>query len=389
MYGSRYLTELGHEAGSWSERTWSGNDRPKGMSKKDPAYNAPHYYTSTLTRKVIPRVSVSVDVNYPWEPRKWVVQPPGNTVGSLYGLPNFPPDPWDANATLELVSKLRTKVNDGSANIGVTIAEMGETLDTIASISRRVAKLTFDTIRDLDDKIPSKRRLAYLAKKYGRKALRKGVFKKSASQYLEYRYAVMPALYDLDAHCETLANLNNKKAVTRKQTGKILTDRRPPGKSAPASFGEATTTHRAYVRAFLSEEPNRLLSYTGVADPAAILYEKFPLSFVLDWFVPVNNFLAAVDFWRRNSGTFVVTHVLEQTCSGFWYIYPENGQYNQVWEPDPGFSYRKLWMERTVNTELQIPYPNLDRRIGKSMTSLKHALDAVSLFVVPGLKGRY
>jgi len=148
-------------------------------------------------------------------------------------------------------------------------------------------------------------------------------------------------------------------------------------------------THKCYIRAILKDEPNRLLSYTGLADPASVLWERTPLSFVADWMLPVGDFLAAVDFWRRNEGVFVVTHVQEWTCAGIPQVLPSNGRPRFTWEPQSGFSYRDLKMERTVNTELQIPYPSLDVEVGKSLTSLKRTLDAVSLFANPALKGRY
>jgi len=153
-------------------------------------------------------------------------------------------------------------------------------------------------------------------------------------------------------------------------------------------MGRPTRAHKAFIRATLKTEPNRWLSYTGLADPATILWERTPLSFVVDWMLPVGDFLAAVDFWRRNEGTFVVTHVQEWTCFS-WTVVPDPDGSSQSWTATGGYSYRELRMERTVNTELQIPYPSLNLTIGKSATSLRRTLDAVSLFVIPGLKGRY
>ena len=105
--------------------------------------------------------------------------------------------------------------------------------------------------------------------------------------------------------------------------------------------------------------------------------------------LPVGDFLAAVDFWRRNEGTFVVTHVQEWTCFSWTPVTPPEGDTGQLLTAASGYSYRKLEMKRRVNTELQIPYPSLNLTIGKSATSLRRTLDAVSLFVIPGLKGRY
>lgn len=335
------------------------------------------------------------DRNSPWKPSIWVPANPGATSESLYGLPPFPPDPWTSNDDLALIAKLREKVNSGRANVAVTIAEMGETVHTIGSLSRRVAKLTMDAAikaADVGERVTSPRHFAKIAKAVGRKALRqqlrRGPFKRAANGWLEYRLAVYPALMDIGNHCESLANLQNKKNTTRFTAGRVTRDVRISPNFPPAMWGPAEGIHRCYIRAILKDEPNRWLSYTGLADPASVLWERFPLSWVVDWMLPVGNFLAAVDFWRRNEGVFVVTHIKEQVCAGFYPVLDSRG-YNQTWEPQSGFSYRALEMERSVNTELQIPYPSLDVEVGKSLTSLKRALDAVSLLTNPALKGRY
>lgn len=336
------------------------------------------------------------DRNYPWPPRNWETANPGATSQSLFGLPSFPADPWTSNDDLALIAKLREKVNSGRANAAVTIAEMGETIQTIGSLSRRVAKLTMDAAikaADVGERVTSPRHFAKIAKAIGRKALRqqlrRGPFKRAANGWLEYRLAVYPALMDINNHCESLANLQNKKNTTRFTAGRVTRDVKTSPNAPPAMWGAATKIHKCYIRAILKDEPNRWLSYTGLADPASVLWERVPLSWVVDWMLPVGDFLAAVDFWRRNEGVFVVTHVQEWTCAGFYPVLPSDGQYNQTWEPQSGFSYRRLEMERTVNTELQIPYPSLNVEIGKSLTSLKRTLDAVSLFTNPALKGRY
>lgn len=377
--GSRYLTLSGAEAGSWKTKSWSGGDRPKGARPGSPEYLAPHSYRCSILEKRIPEVRVITDKNYPYLPRKWEPEDPGATSQSLFGLPPFPADPWTSNDDLALIAKLREKVNSGRANVAVTIAEMGETIDTIGSLARRVAKLTEAAAAKAADvgRAKSPRHFAKIAKAIGRKALRQQLrrnpFKRAANGWLEYRLAVYPALMDIRNHCESLANLHNKKNTTRFTAGRVSRDvlmwRGYP-------WGPSTTSHKCYIRAILKDEPNRWLSYTGLADPASVLWERIPFSWVADWMLPVGDFLAAVDFWRRNEGVFVVTHVIEQTCVGF---HPAPSS-SQMFEPQSGFSYRSLKMERKVNTELLIPYPSLNVAIGKSLTSLKRTLDAVSLF---------
>lgn len=385
--GSRYLTSLGMEAGTWKTKIWSGTDRPKGARPGSPEYSAPHYYQCSVMEKSIPEIRIMNDRNYPYPPRDWESVHPGHTSQSLFGLPSFPADPWTSNDDLALIAKLREKVNSGRANVAVTIAEMGETIDTIGSLARRVAKLTEDAaakVADVRGKVRSPRHFAKIAKAIGRRALRKQLLsnplKRAANGWLEYRLAVYPALMDIRNHCESLANLQNKKNTTRFTAGRISRDVKLSPNAPPVMWGPATTAHKCYIRAILKDEPNRLLSYTGLADPASVLWEKIPFSWVVDWMLPVGDFLAAVDFWRRNEGVFVVTHVQEWTCVGCHPVLPSNGQYSQTYEPQSGFSYRYFKMERKVNTELPIPYPSLDVAVGKSLTSLKRTLDAVSLF---------
>lgn len=377
--GSRYLTASGFEAGTWRTKEWTGRDRPKGARPGSPEYLAPHYYRCSILEKSIPEVRVMKVVNHPELPQKWEPGDPGATSTSLFGYPPFPSDPWTSNDDLALIVKLREKVNSGRANAAVTIAEMNKTIQSIGSLARRVAKLTMDaaaTAADVKGRVRSPRHFAKIAKAIGRRALRRQLrrnpFKRAANGWLEYRLAVYPLLMDIGNHCESLANLQNKKNTTRFTAGRVSRDVLL-WKNSP--WGPSTMTHKCYIRAILKDEPNRLLSYTGLADPASVLWEKIPFSWVVDWMVPVGDFLAAVDFWRRNEGVFVVTHVREWTCVGF---HPVN-RTTMTYEPLSGFSYRQLELERTVNTELQIPYPSLNVEIGKSLTSLKRTLDAVSL----------
>jgi len=327
-----------------------------------------------------------VDNNYPGLPSDWQPAAPGATSQSLVGLPPFPADPWTPSDDLALIAKLREKVNSGRANVAVTIAEMRETIDSIGSISRRLAKLTTDAAAkaaDVRRSARSPRHFAKIAKAIGRRALRKQLLsnplKRAANGWLEYRLAVYPLLMDIRNHCESLANLQNKKNTTRFTAGRVSRDVTPPSPKSSVVWGPATTVHRSYIRAILKDEPNRLLSYTGLADPASVLWEKIPFSWVVDWMIPVGDFLAAVDFWRRNEGVFVVTHVQEWTCAGVRQGPSYYGRHSLTWETLSGFSYRGLELRREVNTELLIPYPSLNVEIGKSLTSLKRTLDAVSL----------
>lgn len=394
-YGSATGTDPYWE-GHQTQLYWTGVDRPKGT--KDPVELVrPHPFWKTVLERRQHRLSATINPGYtyhpPYNPEYWINAeewwPNGVFPEAIYGLPPQVPDPWSSNDDLALLVGLKEQVVGGSANVAITIAEMGETLNSLASVTQRLAKLTEDARRS-GPKKTTWYKAQSLAKKYGRKIYRNGIGKTLKDGWLEYRYAVMPLMYDIDAHCQTLANLHNRPQRNRfRKVRRVFDIDTSYNPNACVRWGPRKTLHSCRVVADIKSGPAKYLVYSGVSDPASVLWERIPYSFVADWILPVGDFLSAVDFVRKFEGEFVFTHKVERSCQGIFACPDDKG--HEFWRFSNGgdYLYRYLTIDRQVTSSPPVPYPSLDLAIGKSKTSLKRALDAVSLFAYPRLKAGY
>lgn len=370
--------------GEISSKTWSGVDRPSnyqtGVKDRLEQYasrsarkrleNEPHPYQMTFSKENSPMITVQPytywGISEGWKPNGPSYE---TTVPAVFGRGATPADPWSSNDDLQLLVNLKDQVHGGSANLAVTIAEMRETVNTLGQLAKGVSDLllhaaTFESL--------SGRRRKRYAQNFVRRVSRNLPIKKAGDYWLAWRYAIRPALMDIDQQCQMLANINNRTTSNRFRA------RHMKSEGSKWFGGTALVKHQAAAVVFVTTKANDMLVWSGVSDPASVLWEKIPYSFVVDWMLPVGNFLAAVDFWRKTEGTFVLTHKVTRTVNGCF-----GNEGNAVVSGGGGYSYTQIHLNRTVTSNPAVPYPSLDLEVHKSKLALKRTLDAVALFGLP------
>jgi len=404
VYGNRFLDRLGTFAGSWTEKTWTGGDRPpaarrislSGMTREEKRlyfYTArrvrraapfePHAYSCTITNRTNPLIT------YVNVPGKWEVSNPHGSQGA-FGLPSFPPDPWTDNHHLSLIANLRDKVVGGGFNLSVTIAEMGQTAQFIGDVARRINRLDKvwkRAVRKRYSRGPGSVKLlpSGLIINSGKRSIRISapeIIGTLRDDWLAYQYAVKPLLGDIRNACETLANINNRKKTTRFSAHLREVVSAPGNSNDFWNGGTSTVTSGERIVAYISDGPNILLEASGILNPEVVLWEKIPFSFVADWFLPVGDFLKAVSFWRNWEGQFVVTRKVHK-------VNPSYGGSGSVYTVSGGTqSYSQLSLTRTVQSQLVIPYPKL-QGLGQANHDLRHAISGVALLLSGGQTREY
>jgi len=253
--------------------------------------------------------------------------------------------------------------------MAVTIAEMRETVNTIGQLAKGVSDLMLHAVTY--ESLSGRRRKRY-AQNFVRRVMRNAPIRKAGNYWLAWRYAIRPALMDIDQQCQMLANINNRTSVHRFRARHKTSD-------SGEWCGAATSIkHEAAAVVFVTTKANELLVWSGVSDPASVLWEKIPYSFVIDWMLPVGNFLSAVDFWRKTEGSFVFTHKVTRSVNGCF-----GNEGNVVVSGGGDYSYTQISLNRTVTSNPTIPYPSLNLEVHKSMLALKRTLDSVALFGLP------
>lgn len=197
--------------------------------------------------------------------------------------PSFPTYTIDSIARATVRNKALIKLKDQKVNLSVALAE-----------SVKTYKMVRDTIMDL-------RRIA-LDLRRGRNPFRGPLFSKSiASRWLEVRYGWTPLVKDIGGTVAWLDKyLNGSRAGLRCSVGSSVTQSYPASRSNGITYCPAHTwvsNERADVRwkgryyYKCEDDAYFLLNDLGYQDPLVIAWELVPYSFVIDWLIPVGNYL--------------------------------------------------------------------------------------------------
>lgn len=361
-------------------RTWSGSD--------DPAKKAENPYTCENIR-----------YNKLWCPQ--IRKSNGQDDGYFYGpyetkgtKPAFP-----ADSELQLLGKIANEIRGHSFNLGVFIAELPQSLDLVKSSTLAVASM-FRAVTKRDPYLLMQS-VAHLtggsniAKKFNRD---KGLWKRLStsdvsSTWLSIQYGWKPLLNDIYEAMQAVERHTAGPRVFRKRfsvnvPGYYFDD---AAVGSNNTFYLWTEQRRQYrIRWVESVSIPRSL---GLLNPASIVWEKLPWSFVLDWFIPVGNYLDLVGFlgglnmqWSRT--TFVLCRG-KKIVKGDCLTNPESphspgicrpsGQYpNPAWyHVSGGTTAVNVFLDRVNGTSLSIPTPDL-KSLEKAF-SIGHIQNAAAL----------
>jgi len=284
-----------------------------------------------------------------------------NNISTLVG---YSPS-WDSNDDIALLGKLREAVAGSDFNAGVFLGEGKEALSMITSAASRIYRAYSATRKG--DLVRARR---FLVSGTDRSQLGRKVV---ANNWLELQYGWLPLLKDVHAGAEFLANQFSvpltKKYTARSSRKTVQFAGDNPGF---AIWSSQKAYSRGQIIAVLKEKD--VVALSGLTDPASVAWELLPYSFVLDWFIPVGNYLSARGLAQSLTGTFVtsIKHLID--CQG---CKAPAGSVRSFRGPMNELSAKKVSFTRTISTSLSVPMP---RAKGLAeVVSWKRAANAVAL----------
>lgn len=203
-----------------------------------------------------------------------------NVVASMF--PDFEIDS-------SLVTSVLAEANSGTYDLLTEIAELPETLKYLISLLKDFAS-ALKAVRKREVEIKK----LFASKKQTSRTARELV-DALASVWLQFRYAISPLQYSIEDIISTLeqykrvyAEYKNKRVVPAN-----IDVRTPDGFKVVSN--SLVLTHRCFIKRSFSPEDvvDALLSILKL-NPLATAYELIPLSFVLDWFVNIGDYITAM-----------------------------------------------------------------------------------------------
>jgi hypothetical protein len=299
--------ELGYK------RYWEGTKTPGYPKVKR---NNPHL---SYINQWKPSVSTFRDINYSDPSNKYVsiaewplsaarISVPSECPYSLIGLAH---DPYVMRKALDAAMD---QVKDMKVNFAQFIAEREQVVNMVNDVVKRITT-AITSIRRRDFRSAT----AALGLSSNPRNLSHSV----ASNWLAYQYGWKPLLSDVKGFAEHFArNAGGRPQMIRvsvKRSAKssiwLGSGTNSYGGPVRLSFGERTTNARVGLEFSVTNDLHRQGSELGISDPLLLAWELLPYSFVVDWFLPIGNFLQRLNY---DSGLSFVTGytVLFSTQSG-------------------------------------------------------------------------
>lgn len=211
----------------------------------------------------------------------------------IVGYDNLPVDAWLEN---QCIIAAKNKLSKDAPSLGTALGERSETAGQVADILERFY---------LGYKDARKGRFKQAFSHLGHSP-RKGWDKSASSSILEFNLGIKPLAGDIYASIDYLANHEERNGkplikvshtMTRgsKTGARAILDEAISSGSMPMTLNYSEY-YECTVRLYYEpDNPMQTAAQLGLANPASLIWELLPLSFVIDYVVPVGDWLNALN----------------------------------------------------------------------------------------------
>lgn len=293
------------------------------------------------------------------------------------GLPPIDLEQLDSQArTASLLGLKDQKVNlvQAFAERGQTVRLIGNTINRLAGAASSLRKGQFAAAARSLGVQASPRRIRKYTKSWS-----ENQSQALANGWLELQYGWRPLLNDIYGAAEQLAQINVREVrnIVKKSVSRTIYERgRLARNTSPFVYYDIKRKVTIkYVIYFSTPVGNHSLTQIGLTNPALIAWELTPWSFVIDWLLPIGDYISSLD---ATSGL-----VFEKGCKT---IFEERTSFCKGLSgpaASPGFTWsgsvpsdsKEIWVTRQVLSD----FPESSLPALKNPFSTTHVLNALAL----------
>lgn len=334
-----------------------------------------------IIKKVTPYTRVRIKTVTPTYYIQREYGKPNTIFEGVISAPTFPRAQIDSNKMISLYSKLADAARKSDFNGSVALAEARESIKFIGDISTRLAHSihavrhgdlydAFDSL-SFTSRNPSWQRNKLL--RYHRPKLTySGITKYMAQRRLEYEYAVKPLVSDAYASGKAAA------AVLVKDHSTDFSATVHDSKSGQLSGFFYSSNIRKRLRSSLKSVPQARTIF-NLDDPATAAWNILRFSFVVDWILPIGDWLEAMGKNRFLSYNSIMESTKSVTYDSGVDLVSRFGLPLYTAQLDSPFINSVMSFERKVDVPLPRILPLPKFKAFEDALSLDHLLNGLAL----------
>lgn len=232
--------------------------------------------------------------------RQWMELETSGNAGALIGVPVIP-NLVQENAVW---MKVRNAIKDETLDVAMVLAEMQGTVDTITTGLQRIGR----SLTNFKRRRPGHFHFLMTGRYPGNQRPTDRRLRATANYYLEWKYGIMPSVFDVVGGVDTLEEVSKgtffgrAPIMTARAREVSSRDLEVPvmANSERSQFqgtAKVTITDETYCRADYTVEVDKLRGLSrfgvGLSTVPTVLFDKTPFSFVLNMAVPIAEIIKA------------------------------------------------------------------------------------------------
>lgn len=312
--------------------------------------------------------------------------------------PGYLPFPEHIELANKCIKRLPSRMNGENFNLPVFLAEARKSVDMILSATTKINTV----IKRVQERVNNRhgRRIngTYVPFVKGREAWQKDMDLSIGNMWLEYRYGWRLLCKDIYDAMKAIHSLYNSSLKQRVSCSAVETTSRTfvqsglvnggyTGYLAPQQWDvrvtENCTFTTKYTIYYKDNNPSLgTLQQFGISNPLLLAWELIPYSFVVDWFVPVGDFLQGLDAFLGKSflaGTVSYTYDEKKTFMASNLRYPywtEYGSFASDYIPGTSTIHHRAYQRNVLGSFPTQNLPFIDVNLNTS-----RCIDGIALLL--------